>query len=363
MSTIPNSFKDIIMQESKAARGRSLSKIRKRDLKRPAAKWVTVNRIGGKVGNALSLVMLTQGCAHARGNEGGCTMCSYLLDGSPKPASADELLAQFDKAMATLDNMPSPLAIKIYTSGSFLDPEEIPLEARSGILSKIAKDARIEEVVIESRPEYVNGTSLKQIREILGTRKIEIGIGLESGNDTVRSICINKGFTRSDFTAAVEAAKEEKIGTRAYVLVKPPFLTERDALLDCVQTIVDAAQIGATTISINPVNVQKHTLVERLWSKGHYRPPWLWTVVDALWRARLEVDSRIDIICDPVASGRQRGPHNCGRCDSTVTKAIRDFSLSQDVQVFADLHCECKSLWNHVLIHEDVSLLVHSSEA
>ncbi|NHJ13620.1 MAG: TIGR01210 family radical SAM protein [Candidatus Thorarchaeota archaeon] len=361
MSAIPNSFKDIIIKETKAARGQSLARIRRRDSKKPAGKWVSSNRIGSRLGNALSVVLSTQGCAHARGPEAGCTMCSYLLDGSSKATSAEDLEIQFDRSLTALDEQSAPLAVKIYTSGSFLDPEEVPIDARAAILSKMAGDARIEQVVLESRPEYVTESSMKQIREILGDRAIEIGIGLESSDDTVRSICINKGFTKSDFVAAVKTARKERIGTRAYVLVKPPFLTERDALLDSVQTIMDAADIGATTVSVNPVNVQKHTLVERLWSKGGYRPPWLWTVVEALKASRLQVDSSVDIICDPVAPGRSRGAHNCGKCDSAVATAIRNFSLSQDSKAFAGLDCECKSLWNHVLMHEDVALLVHSS--
>jgi radical SAM enzyme (TIGR01210 family) len=184
-------------------------------------------------------------------------------------------------------------------------------------------------------------------------------MGLESISDSVRALCINKNFDLDSFKEAVHLGKQFEMGTRAYVLLKPPFLTERDALLDVQRTIKDAIAVGVTTISLNPVNVQKNTLVESLWKKQQYRPPWLWSVVEALRSAADIAKGQVNVVCDPVAAGKQRGTHNCGICDKSVVSAIRQFSLTQNPQVFEDLSCGCKNQWKYTLSHEDVSLNIH----
>lgn len=359
-----NAFGDelhrLVLQETQRARGGSIRKRPTRPSTMPASAWTAETRISSETGKALSIVLSTVGCAHARGPAGGCTMCSYLLDGTQGSPSSEQLQQQFMSAMSKLEQEPGPLSVKLYTSGSFLDPGEVPISARAAILERLASDSRVRQVVLESRPEYVSREVMAELREALGDLEIELGIGLESSNDLIRSVCINKGFSTEDFRNAVQIAKSEGIGVRAYVLVKPPFLTERDALLDATQTIEDAAAMGATTISINPVNVQRYTLVERLWSRGEYRPPWLWTVLEAMKRSSSSVGNSLNIICDPVAAGRLRGTHNCGVCDEAVAQAIRRFSLVQDRSVLENLDCACLSVWHHVLEHEDFSLMVHN---
>ena len=359
MDTTHSELQNLIRDASLRARGKSISKRKRRDPTKPAASWVAPARINNEIGKAVSIVLATIGCSHARDAKGGCTMCSYLLDGIPDSPSSEELVQQFQNAMGKLENELEPLSVKIYTSGSFLDSDETPEEVRNEILSMLSSDSRIKQVVLESRPEFVTDETLREISTSLSDKQVEIGIGLESSNDLIRSICINKGFNTQDFEKVVRMTSEYNIGVRAYVLLKPPFLTERDALLDSIQTIRDLDKMSVSTISINPVNVQKNTLVERLWERRLYRPPWLWTVIDVLKQARGIVNSEIPVLCDPVAAGKLRGTHNCGTCDESITDAIRDFSLNQDIQVFAGLDCNCYEQWQHALKHEDASLFVH----
>lgn len=359
MSNIMDEMSELVTKAALEERKRSLSKKRHSNPAQPCATWVTRARIGNEIGNALSIILATLGCSHARGPQGGCTMCSYLLDGAAERISSSNLIKQFQQALTKIENKNAPLSVKIYTSGSFLDTEEIPLDARKRILEIIGKDERVQEVVIETRPEFVEIEILEEIGDILVGKSVEIAIGLESSNDVIREYFINKGFTLQDFKNTVDIALSAGLGVRSYILIKPPFLTEKQALLDGIQSINDAANLGATTISVNPVAVQKNTVVERLWYRRDYRPPWLWTVSEVLRKAREEVDPAVRIVCDPVAPGKRRGPHNCGECDSTFTKAINRYSLTQETQVLAELDCGCRRLWEHALEHENLSLLLH----
>ncbi len=286
-------------------------------------------------------------------------MCSYLLDGSETPPSDEQIVQQYLHVINRLSRN-GPLSVKLYTSGSFLDEDEVSSQARNDILKLISEDDRVKEVVIESRPEYVREDILSELRTILGDRRIELGIGLESSNDMVRGICVNKGFTLQDFTDALDRAKKYDIGIRAYVLLKPPFLTEKGALQDAIDTIQECQSLGVSTISLNPVNVQKRTLVEELWERGEYRPAWLWTLVEVLSKGWSVLKKEINLICDPVGGGKSRGVHNCGLCDKTIVNQIRNFSLTQDPSHLNNLDCGCKTQWKHCLEHENTSLLVHS---
>jgi len=354
-----NRIHETVKQASLLARGQSVTRRRKRNPLKPSAKWTAPARVGRERGTALAVVLSTIGCAHARSDSGGCTMCSYLLDGTQEMPASEQLVEQFETAMVDLEGKEAPFSVKIYTSGSFLDPAEVPEEARAAILQMIASDDQVKEVVLESRPEYVEDAVLAEVRRILGGRIVEIGMGLESANDLIRTVCINKSFDFEDFKRSLETAKRHNIGLRAYVLLKPPLMTERDAMLDAIETIRVAQALGVTTVSLNPVNVQNDTLVEKLWNRRKYRPPWLWSVLEVLREASKESDGWMRVVCDPVAAGKIRGAHNCGKCDNEIVQAIRGFSLNQEASVLQKPTCSCVHQWQHILRHEDTSQLIH----
>ena len=134
--------------------------------------------------------------------------------------------------------------------------------------------------------------------------------------DRIREFCINKGFSLEDFRKALRICKDAGSLVKAYLLLKPPFLTEEEAIQDAVASGIEAWGMGVDRLSYNPVNVQRWTLVEHLWRRGEYRPQWLWSVLEVLEKVRGEVS--IPVLSHPTAAGKRRGPHNCGACDSAV---------------------------------------------
>ena len=231
--------------------------------------------------------------------------------------------------------------VKIFTSGSFFNDDEIPKAVQDEILGELADKA--EKIIIETRPEFV---SKDQLDGLVGKDKIEVAIGLESANDFVLEHSINKGFRAADYEKAAEVLKEMNIPVKTYLLVKPPFLTEKEAIGDAVSSARFASKYSKT-ISFNPVNIQNYTIVERLWRNGEYRPPWLWSVVEVLKQSSKLGEVRI--MSSPTGGGTRRGAHNCGKCDKEVVGGIEEFSLSQDVSSLEDLECECKEQWRDIL--------------
>ena len=134
--------------------------------------------------------------------------------------------------------------------------------------------------------------------------------------------------------------------TKAYLLLKPPFLSEREAIEDVVRSVGEAST-RFDTLSINPVHIQNGTVVEWLYHRGRYRPPWLWSLVEALVRGAA-VRGSARLVSFPTAGGLRRGPHNCGACDARVLEAVETASLRQEFSGLEALGCACRGRWNAV---------------
>ena len=307
----------------------------RRDPKRPVSVWRSQDLVNGLPAQALTMILRTVGCRWNR-----CTMCGYAGEGAP--ATADDLIVQFESAMERCS--PEVSVVKIYTSGSFLDSEEMPAAARIEILRRL-EIAGIKKLIIETRPEYVTAAG---VEECLTHLQTEFAMGLESANDLIREDLIRKGFLFQDFVCASEMVHRLGGGVKAYLLLKPPLLTEGQALQDAIAS-AHAARPYADIISLNLCNVQRNTLVERMWERGEYRPPWLWSALEVLKA------SSGPIVCDPVGAGTRRGPHNCGQCDADLAEAIRKHDLTQDTKPFDDLHCPCKETWHELMELEEQS--------
>jgi radical SAM enzyme (TIGR01210 family) len=274
-------------------------------------------------------------------------MCGYFNDSMLAPVSEHDLQTQFEKAMKMYKGEP---IVKLFTSGSFLDPREIPVSVQHSILTLLSNQA--EEVSVESRPEYITEKRIEQIQKSMQSTPFEIGIGLETSNDLVRKNAINKGFTFLQYKKAAQLLRRHRMNVKTYVLLKPPFLTEKEALDDCLRTTHDAAPF-TDVISLNPTNIQRHTVVEYLWKRDQYRPSWLWSVIEILKQHADRPD--VHMKCDTVGGGSPRGVHNCGICDQKVLSAIGQFSLSQKQSLFNGLTCECKEKWHDQLDLENLS--------
>jgi radical SAM enzyme (TIGR01210 family) len=311
----------------------------------PVRCWSEKDVLNGKITDAYVLILRTRGCSWALSS--GCTMCGYFNDSMSVPVSDSDLTMQFENAMERYNGEP---IIKIFTSGSFLDPHEIPVPVRTHILKTLSQQA--EKISVESRPEYITTTVLSEIQPLVRQKAFEVGIGLETSNDLLRTKAINKGFAFSAYKTAAKQLKQQHFGVKTYVLLKPPFITEKEALDDCIKTAKDVKSF-ATMLSLNPTNVQRHTVVEYLWKRDQYRPAWLWSVVEFLKQSKKITD--MPVKCDVVGGGSIRGAHNCGTCDHSVLDAIAQFSLSQKTSVFNNLTCSCQEQWRDQLASETLS--------
>ncbi len=138
---------------------------------------------------------------------------------------------------------------------------------------------------------------------------------------------------------------------KTYLLLKPPFVSEKKAIWDVIRS-ADLVAPYSSTNSLNLCNVQKYTALENLWKRGYYRPPWLWSAVEAIKAIKR---MNITVMSDPVGAGHKRGPHNCGKCDHEIKETVKEFNITQDLHVLErQADCECKAVWQEVLKYDDL---------
>ena len=341
-----------IQNLTKEIRENAINKMEKRSPSELAASWSGEDILYSGKGNAIFIVLPTSGCAWAVSNSGGCSMCSYVADSPLENVSADELVNIFKKAFSKFD-INNQTAVKIFVSGSFLNTAEVPLEARNVILGILKDEKYVEEVVVESRPEFITEDVLEECCKALGNKIFEIGIGLETSNDYTREEKINKGFSRADFEKAVETIKKSNlecdVRAKAYLFVKPILTSEKDAIEEAVESAEYAETVGVSRISFCPATIHKDTLMELLWKGGSYQPPWIWSIMEIVRRVRSS--RKIPVIMDTAGFGSRRGPYNCKKCNSRLKSMIIESNLEQNIP--EDFECECKDKWKSEIEFSD----------
>lgn len=312
---------------------------------KPLASWMGEDLIEGEKKRTLTIILKSGGCRWNR-----CTMCGYRFERYHSMEEAeliDRMSAQIHWIEEHYRSEEYDL-VKIFTSGSFFDSDEVPGEVRD----KLGSLVRGKIVIAESRAEYITSGEIASFLDLIDTgdhtTPLYVAMGLETTNDRIREKCIDKGMTFTDFIQATKRAHDAGVGVKTYLMMKPLFLTENEAVADMKTSIREAAPYS-DLISMNLCTVQKRTDLEYYWKRGAYRPPYLWSALDVL----LSTEEKVS--CDPVGGGYSRGPHNCGGCDREIKDAITEYSLSYDrnlIQAAYDTECSCKDEWQYVLRHE-----------
>ncbi|NYT06098.1 MAG: archaeosine biosynthesis radical SAM protein RaSEA [Methanomicrobiales archaeon] len=314
-------------------------------VEKPLAAWKGKETYEGEAIDTLTVIFRSGGCAWNR-----CRMCGYRHE-RYRDLAAEELSDRMRRQVAWVQanyRDDEYRMLKIFTSGSFFDPAEVPPDVRDTVASAFAGKL----IIAETRPEYISSDAvagfIAGIDDGSWDQPLYVAMGLETTDNEIREKCIDKGFAFQDFIDAAGRARQGGAGVKTYLMMKPPFLTEKEAIDDMHRSIAEAAPYS-DMISMNLCTVQSRTDVERYWKSHAYRPPYLWSVLEVLLAAQPHV------MCDPVGGGTVRGPHNCGSCDRMILDAIRDYSLTGDrslLRAIAETDCACKKEWEFVCARE-----------
>lgn len=173
-----------------------------------------------------------------------CLMCDLWKNTLTHSVSPGDIPAQIEWALSQLGEARQ---IKLYNSGSFFDAAAIPPSDYEAIAALLGDFDR---VIVECHPSLI-GPRILPFRNLLRAQ-LEIAMGLETVHSEVLPR-LNKRMTLGMFSGAAEFLREHNIALRSFVLVKPPFLSESEAILWARRSVEFAFDCDSTAVSLIPV--------------------------------------------------------------------------------------------------------------
>jgi len=245
-----------------------------------------------------------------------CLMCDLWKNTLTESVPAGAIPAQIDYALARL-----ALArqIKLYNSGSFFDPRAVPVGDYAAIACRVV---HFERVIVESHPALI-GENCFRFNEHLSGR-LEVAMGLETVHpETLEKL--NKRMTLEQFAAAAGRLREHDIDLRVFILVKPPFMVEEEALYWAGRSLGFAFDCGATAATLIPTRGGNGAM-EELAAAGDFSPPSLSTLEAALAYGIKLHRGRVFVDLWGVKAGTK-----CPQCHPARVERLREMNLSQSV--------------------------------
>ncbi|MEX0725761.1 MAG: radical SAM protein [Planctomycetaceae bacterium] len=215
---------------------------------------------GGRLEDVATVFLTNRECPFR------CLMCDLWKNTLIQPTPRGAILAQVRYALARL---PPASHIKLYNSGNFFDRAAIPADDYDEIIASIAE---FETVIVENHPKLC-GPACIEFRNRLGGAEFEIAMGLETIHEPTLAR-LNKQMTADDFRRATEFLRSAGIFVRAFVLLRPPGMTEEAGIEWALKSVEFAFDAGADVVSVIPTR-GGNGIMEVLAQTGEFQPPGL----------------------------------------------------------------------------------------
>ena len=199
-----------------------------------------------------------------------CLMCDLWKNTLTGTVPDGAIPAQIEYA---LQHLPEARHIKLYNAGSFFDPHAIPLRDHRRISEQVS---RFERVIVECHPALVGEDCFRFPARLLCELKLEVAMGLETAHPQILEK-LNKRMTLQQFAAAAERLRRHNIALRVFILVKPPFMQEDQALEWANKSLDFAFDCGATAATLIPTRAGNGA-IDHVADAGDFAPPQLSTL-------------------------------------------------------------------------------------
>jgi hypothetical protein len=274
--------------------------------------------VAGKIENTGIIFLTNHECPFH------CLMCDLWKNTTDYSVPAGAIPNQIEWA---LEKMPEVKHLKLYNSGSFFDERAIPEEDYARIACLLSN---LETVIVESHPRLINDKCLK-FRNILKP-ELQIAIGLETINSEIL-LRLNKQMTLDDFRNSVRFLTKHGIGSRAFILLRPPFLNETEGIYWAERSIDFAFSSGigcCTIIPVRPGNGAMDLLME----KGLFSPPDISSLESVLeYGIGLKAGRVFADIWDLGLFS------DCNKCLDKRTNRLIEMNLQQEI--IRTVECDC----------------------
>lgn len=192
-----------------------------------------------------------------------CLMCDLWKNTTDNNIEVGDIPNQIGWA---LTQMPPVKHLKLYNSGSFFDKRAIPEEDYRKIASLLKN---FETVIVESHPLLINEKCLK-FSDMLEP-ELQISMGLETVHPEILKK-LNKKMSIEDFANAAGFLKKHEISSRAFILLRPPWLNESEGIIWAEKSIDFAFNSGVECCTVIPVRAGNGAM-DFLMSKEEFNPP------------------------------------------------------------------------------------------
>lgn len=302
--------------------------------------------INGKPVERLVIFLRGTGCSLTT-ETGGCTFCGfYNATNFGERVSDEDYIRQINNILVTKANeLQKSEIVCLYNDGSMLNEKEISLNAVTSVLKIISGYKHLKKIVMEARVEDISEKKLKAVKEATDL-DLEISVGFESANPMIRDLCINKSFDNSVFERNVAMANKYNISIVPLLMLKPPFLSEKEAIDDYVESLRYLEQFKLNRIDMELPTIEKFTLMHELWKRNMYSPSRLWSVVEILKRKHdLNLTTKLYISPTSYSVPSESRASNCVECDTAMFNKFGEYNINGDLSVFEQLDCQCKKDW------------------
>lgn len=192
-----------------------------------------------------------------------CLMCDLWKNTTNETVSVGTIPKQIEYA---LERLPSTKHIKLYNSGNFFDPKAIPPKDHDAIISLLHG---YKTVLLENHPKLTN-QSVVEFRDKLKV-DLQVAIGLETVHPELLPK-LNKKMTLKDFSNSVSFLNNHDILSRAFILLRPPFLDEEEGVIWANKSIDFAFDSGVECCVVIPTRSGNGAL-SALEKQGYFHSP------------------------------------------------------------------------------------------
>ena len=173
--------------------------------------------------------------------------------------------------------------------------------------------------------------------QMTNAKRVDITVGLETQDDYIREVILNKNMKKSVFEKKVKLLGELGVRLTSYVLLKPsPTMSEADGVKEAIATtkyLYNLAQKYNTEmiIYLNPLYVAKGSPLAKEFALHKYTPPKIESVLEVIAQTR-------DLNSIPIYTGlwSENNAETYGDYTYTpnfklkVKEAIKEFNKTQN---------------------------------
>jgi radical SAM enzyme (TIGR01210 family) len=289
------------------------------DPQKPYAWLVEKERtVSGEIEDVATIFLTNRECPFR------CLMCDLWKNTTDKSLPSGAIPNQIEWAM---NHLPNVKHLKLYNSGSFFDGRAIAEEDYKRIASLVSS---FETVIVESHPGMISDKCLV-FRDMLKP-DLHVAIGLETVQPEILKK-LNKQMTLEDFRNSVSFLTKHGILSRAFVLLRPPFVSESEGIYWAERSLDFAFSTGVECCTVIPVRAGNGAM-DMLLEEGYFTPPDIHSLETVLeYGIKLNAGRVFADVWDVGMFA------SCDKCIDQRTNRIIAMNLSQ--KIHGQVKCTC----------------------